>query len=162
MVKSAGFSMFDSGSKSAAVNRALVALTLRDGSVLNVSLKLSLTSKIADALNNAEQFLDAVTVEGEQLFISKADVRQARLLDVPKANQLNLQRRASDRSAFNPYAVLKVAKEATPQEIRDAYHRMSRLYHPDRLGAYELPEEVHDYARAVQVRINLAYEQIGK
>ena len=35
------------------------------------------------------------------------------------------------------------------------------LYHPDRIGNYELPDEMHEYARVMLVRINLAYEQIG-
>ena len=52
-------------------NRALVALTLADGSVLNVSLKLPMSNKIADALNNAEPFLDIVTGDGDQMFIAK-------------------------------------------------------------------------------------------
>lgn len=154
--------MFDTSSKSGNASRALVALTLTDGSVINASVRLNLSNKVADTLNSADQFLDIVTPESEQMFIAKAGIRQARLLDVPKANHLNLQRRSSDRTSFDPHAVLKVSKEAGPEEIRQAYHRMTKLYHPDRLATFELPPEVHDYVRAMQVRINLAYEQIGR
>ncbi len=154
--------MFDTASKSANASRALVALTLADGTVLNASVKLPLSNKIGDALNNADQFLDIITMEGDQMFIAKSGIRQARLLDVPKASQLNFYRRASDRANFDPYAVLKVQKGATTDEIRQAYHRMTKLYHPDRLATLELPPEVHEYGKVMQVRINLAYEQIGR
>jgi DnaJ-domain-containing protein 1 len=154
--------MFDNSSKAGNVNRALVALTLDDGSVVNVSIKMSLTNKIADSLNSAEPFLDIVTSDGEQMFIAKSSIRQARLLDVPKANQLNLQRRVSDRAVFDPFAVLKLAKGSDFEDIRQAYLRLSRIYHPDRMGGFELPEEMLEYARTMQVRINLAYEQIGR
>ena len=155
--------MFETASKAGTnVNRALVALTLADGTVLNASIRLTLSNKIADALNNADQFLDIITLEGDQMFIAKADVRQARLVDVPKASQLNFSRRASDRAAFDPYAVLKIDRNATSDQIRQAYHKMTQIYHPDRLSSFDLPPEIHEYARVMQVRINLAYEQIGR
>ena len=67
------------------------------------------------------------------MFIAKADVRQARLTDVPKASQLNFYRRASDRATFDPYAVLKIDRNATSDQIKQAYHKMTQIYHPDRL-----------------------------
>jgi DnaJ-domain-containing protein 1 len=154
--------MFDTSMKQVPVNRATVTLTLADGSVTNASVRLPLSNRLAEALNGAEQFLDVVTADGQQMFISKLNVRQVRLLDVPKANQLNSNRRASDRAVFDPYAVLKVDKTASSDEIRQAYLRMSKLYHPDRIATFDLPPEMLDYARAMQVRINLAYEQIGR
>jgi DnaJ-domain-containing protein 1 len=153
--------MFESASRSGNVARALVALTLADGTVANLSVKLPLSNKIADVLNGADQFLDVLTAEGEQMFLSKAQIRQVRLLDVPKAT-LNFSRRASDRASFDPYAVLKLEKTASAEEVKQAYHVMARLYHPDRLSAYDLPPEMREYAKAMQVRINLAYEQIGR
>lgn len=153
--------MFESASRSGNVARALVALTLSDGSVVNVSVKLPLSNKIGDVLNGTDQFLDVMSSDGEQTFLSKAQVRQVKLLDVPKAT-LNFSRRASDRASFDPYAVLKLDRTASAEEIKHAYHTMARLYHPDRLSAYDLPKEMQDYARAMQVRINLAYEQIGR
>ena len=152
--------MFESSSRSS--SRALVAVTLADGTASNLSIRLPLSNKLSDALNGADPFLDVLTPEGVQMFIAKSQVKSVRLVDVPRANQLNLYRRASDEAAFDPHATLKVKKGATAEEIRAAYHSMARLYHPDRLAAYELPEEVRDYARAMQVRINLAFEQIGR
>jgi DnaJ domain len=148
--------------KTIPVNRALVALTRRDGSIMTVSVKLSMTNRIADLLNGPDQFLDILTPEGEQLFVAKSDIAGVRLVNVPRANQLNLQRRYWDKATFDPYAVLRIPKGASPDEIRQAYNQMTWLYHPDRLSALELPEEMTKYASVMQVRINLAYEQIGR
>jgi DnaJ-domain-containing protein 1 len=153
--------MLDSSSRTGNVNRALVSLTLTDGSVASYSIKLPLSNKIADILNGTDQFLDVLSADGEQMFLSKSQIRQLKLLDVPKA-ALNVHRRAADRASFDPYAVLKIARDASPDEVKHAYHTMARLYHPDRLSAYDLPPEMREYARAMQVRVNLAYEQIGR
>lgn len=141
------------------VNRTQVLVTLTDGSVLTVSIRMSLSNKLNDTLNNPEPFLDALTASGQPLFIAKSSIRTVRPAGaVPKADQLEDTR----LSGFDPHAVLKVDRGASLEEIKAAYYRMARLYHPDRLASYELPEEVKDYVRAMLVRINLAFEQIGQ
>ncbi len=54
------------------------------------------------------------------------------------------------------FAVLKVAPTAAPAEIRAAYHRESRTYHPDRYAAVEDPA-FRDRVSRVYRRINEAY-----
>jgi curved DNA-binding protein CbpA len=54
------------------------------------------------------------------------------------------------------FAVLKLAPEATPAEIRAAYHRESRVYHPDRYAAVDEPE-FRDQVGRIYRRINEAY-----
>jgi DnaJ-domain-containing protein 1 len=124
-------------------------------------MRLPLSGKLTDALNNADHFLDVLVEGNEQQFLSKATVRKVALVDIPKANQLNLQRRASDKSPFDPHAVLKVEKGAGGDEVRKAYHAMVRAYHPDRFANLDIPGEMKDYAAAMIVRVNLAYEQIS-
>ena len=143
------------------INRTQVFLTLTDGSVLTVSIRLPLSNRLGDALNNGDGFLDALTPAGQQQFIAKTSIRSVRSANVPKADQLDSEGRAPGTPAFDPYAVLKVAREASPEEIRHAYHRMAKLYHPDRIASFDLPDEVMDYVRAMLVRINLAFELIG-
>jgi hypothetical protein len=141
--------------------RALVAVTLKDGTVESLSVKLPLSSKLHDALNNADLFLDVTDAEGKQTFLAKSDIRRVELIEVPRANQINLRRRASDNSAFDPYAVLGVTRGTDAVAIRQAYHAMAKKYHPDRFLNLDLPKEMADYAAAMLVRINLAFEQIG-
>jgi DnaJ-domain-containing protein 1 len=142
-------------------NRISVFLTLADNQVVTVSIRLPLSRRLADALNNDDVFLDALTPSGQQQFIAKSTIKLVRSANVPRADQLDSEGRVPGTPAFDPYAILKVAKDANPEEIKSAYHRMARLYHPDRIASYELPDEVKDYVRTMLVRINLAFEQIG-
>jgi DnaJ-domain-containing protein 1 len=142
-------------------NRISVFLTLADNQVVTVSIRLPLSRRLADALNNDDVFLDAITPSGQQQFIAKSTIKLVRSANVPRADQLDSEGRVPGTPAFDPYAILKVAKDASPEDIKSAYHRMARLYHPDRIASYELPDEVKDYVRTMLVRINLAFEQIG-
>ena len=142
-------------------NRTAVLLTLADNQVVTVSIRLPLSRRLADALNNDDVFLDAITPSGQQQFIAKSTIKLVRSANVPRADQLDTEGRVPGTPAFDPYAILKVAKDAKPEDIKSAYHRMARLYHPDRIASYELPDEVKDYVRTMLVRINLAFEQIG-
>ena len=144
------------------INRTPVFLTLTDQSVVTVSIRMPLSNRLGDALNNADVFLDALSPSGQQIFIAKSSIRSVRSANVPKADQLDTENGAPGTPSFDPYAVLKVSKDASPDEIRHAYHRMAKLYHPDRIASFDLPEEVMDYVRTMLVRINLAFEQIGK
>ena len=144
------------------VNRTLVALTLSDDTVRTVSVRMPLSNKLGDSLNTADMFLDVMTTGGEQQFIAKSDIRSVRSMDVPKADQLDLDGRQAGLSNLDPHALLKVEKGATQEEVKQAYHKMARLYHPDRIASYELPDEIKEYARAMLVRINLAFEQLRR
>jgi DnaJ like chaperone protein len=144
------------------VNRTLVVLTLSDDTEMTVSMRMPLSNRLADALNAPDMFLDVMTAGGEQQFIAKSDIRSVRSMELPKADQLDLDARQAGFADVDPHAVLQVEKGASPEEIRHAYHRMARLYHPDRIAAYELPPEIKDYARAMLVRINLAFEQLRR
>lgn len=52
--------------------------------------------------------------------------------------------------------LLAVPVNAADQEVRDAYQRLARRYHPDRLQ--HLGPEFTELAKAKMIRINLAYE----
>jgi DnaJ-domain-containing protein 1 len=123
---------------------------------------MPLSNRLGDALNGPDPFLDVVTAGGEQQFIAKSAIRAVRSMEIPRADQLNLEARQAGFADLDPHAVLGIGKEAPPEEVRQAYHRMARLYHPDRIASYELPEEIKDYARAMLVRINLAFEQLRR
>ncbi len=54
------------------------------------------------------------------------------------------------------FAVLKIADTATPAEIKAAYYRESRAYHPDRFAAFP-DEELRRLVGRVYRRVNEAY-----
>lgn len=144
------------------VNRTAVAITLLDGTMMTASLRMPLSNKLGDALNNGEAFLDLVTPGGEQHYIAKPAIRSVRPVDMPKAEDLDLNGRAAHFATVSPHAILKVGPDASTEEIKHAYHAMVRLYHPDRIASYDLPDEIRDYMRAMLVHINLAFEQLRR
>jgi DnaJ-domain-containing protein 1 len=146
-------------SPGAQTGRAPVSVLLQEGAAVRAEVKLPMSGRIADAMNNADQFLDLLMADGSQLFLAKHAVKSVTPIDIPKAD--HLQKRQPEIAVFDPYAVLGVARGTAPDAIRSAYHTMAKAYHPDRLATADLPKEMCDYAAAMLIRINLAYEQIS-
>ena len=153
--------MFDANDGKSKSGRAQVSVTLMDGTSKSVAMRLPLSNKLHDALNNAEPFIDVLEADGRQAYIAKHAIRRVEVIDVPRANQMNQKRRSSDNAMFDPYAVLGIQRGASQADVKLAYHTMARTYHPDRFETLDLPREIKDYAVAMLVRINLAYEQLG-
>lgn len=139
--------------------RALVNFELRDGSKLMASVRLTMTGKLNDVLNNADRFLDVLSGDGDQFFLSKEQVLKAAIANPPKA-ELNLNRRSADGKHFNAWAVLGISNGASAEEIKAAYRSMVKMYHPDRFANLDLPPEVKEYASAMLARINIAHDQL--
>jgi DnaJ domain len=149
--------MFSSTSQ---VQRTMAKLTLTDGKSEIVSVKLPMSGKLTDAFNSTEIFVDIISGDGTQQVINKSVIARAEAFDPPRAG-LNQQRRSSDKSGFNAYAVLGIEKDAAPEQMRSAYMALVKSYHPDRFVSLDLPQEMKDYAAAMQARINMAYQQLG-
>jgi restriction system protein len=64
-----------------------------------------------------------------------------------------------DTRSFDPYAVLGVSRNATPEEIRAAYHREMVNYHPDKVA--HLGKELQELAKSKTQDINRAYEELA-
>jgi hypothetical protein len=141
------------------VQRGLAKLTFTDGKTLVASVKLSVSGKLMEAFNGPEAFVDVIAGDGTQFAINKSVIARAETIDPPKA-ALNQLRRASDKAGFNPYAVLGIDKSATPEDTRKAYLALVKQYHPDLFAGLNLPQEMKDYAAAMQARINMAFQQL--
>ena len=59
----------------------------------------------------------------------------------------------------NPYSVLGVSKNATDEEVKNAYHELARKYHPDN---YPDDNPLKELASEKMQEINEAYEKIQK
>jgi curved DNA-binding protein CbpA len=62
--------------------------------------------------------------------------------------------------AGNHYDVLDVGRNASPDEVRDAYHALARKYHPDRYHQRDL--EARRQIESAFARIARAYETLGE
>ncbi len=66
------------------------------------------------------------------------------------------------KAGVDPYMVLGLAPNATPEEIRRVYRLLAAEHHPDRLIARGVPEDLIDVATARMKSINLAYQALTK
>jgi curved DNA-binding protein CbpA len=57
--------------------------------------------------------------------------------------------------------VLGLDRGAGRAAVRDAFHRLSMRYHPDRYSLADLPDEVSEYLEAMARRVNAAYELLS-
>ena len=64
--------------------------------------------------------------------------------------------------AADPYQVLRLTRDATDEEVKTAYRKRSREYHPDTLIGQGLPQEFIDLANEKMAAINTAYDRIEK
>ncbi len=132
-----------------------VEMTLEDGEVLKGKIVMAASRSIYDVLNGDANFIDFETYQGKRSLISKARLKSLEILPVPTS--AGLKNRLRDGDQFDPYMVLGVSSTSAFEEIRSAYHKLSKIYHPDKFAAVELPSEVREYLAAMSRRINAAF-----
>ena len=132
-----------------------VELAMMDGETVKGRLLFSAGRSIFEVLNGPGAFLEFEPHGGERTFIAKASIGNVRMINVPRAP--NLQQRLRDLDGFDPHAILGVASQASIDEVKTAWHKLAKVYHPDRYSTAELPEEVRDYLASMARRVNAAY-----
>lgn len=129
-------------------------IVLSDGEALRGKLAVPQSKSVAELINSPAPFIEFEPYGGERLWVAKSALRQLRIVNVPAAQSLGSNR---DSGGFDPYTVLKVAKTAPWEEVRQAYLALAKTYHPDRFSSVDLPAEVAEYIEATTRRINEAY-----
>jgi hypothetical protein len=149
--------MFDrsSGGYTPEPNAIAVEVALADGTTDRGRLLVPMGKCLADVLNGAGGFIEFEPYGGARSFLAKARLVWIKPLGVPKTP--NLGARIAEPAGFDPYAVLGLTAGASREEVRAAYFRLAKAYHPDRYATAELPEEVRDYLAAMARRINAAH-----
>ena len=66
---------------------------------------------------------------------------------------------ARDNRARDPYVVLGVDRQASPQEIKSAYRKLANKYHPDKV--HDLDDEFKALAEERFKEINAAYRELS-
>lgn len=132
-----------------------VELTLNDGSLLKGRFLIASGRNLFEVLNSAGGFIEFEQYGGERVYIAKATIANLKLVNVPKPFSLSARQR--DLDAFDPHGILGVAPSTPFDEIKTAWHKLSKIYHPDRYSSVELPAEVRDYLATMARRINAAY-----
>lgn len=133
-------------------------ITLHSGEIMKGRFYINASRAIYDVLNGESQFLEFETYGGEKAWIAKATLASVRMINVPAANGLNA--RMADQAHFDPYQVLNVSMTTPWDDVRAAYVKLSKIYHPDLFAGVTLPREVSDYLSAMARRINAAYRAL--
>lgn len=135
-----------------------IEASLDDGRILKGKVAIPLSRTVYDVLNGPGVFLEFEPFDGERQFIAKSSLRTVKMLSVGRGPNLNLRLR--DLDGFDPHTILGLNRAATWDEIKAAYHRLAKIYHPDRYSSAELPQEVRDYLASMARRINAAYSAL--
>ena len=138
------------GTRAVHKNAVPVEITLTSGKMLWAKVFLPVQGRISDLLNDDRNFIP-VECDGESLALAKTSILQVRM---PSAQ-------APQRKDC-PYSVLGLAEGASIEEIKRAYHELSRANHPDRIRGAGLSQDIVEFANQNMIRINAAYAQLTK
>lgn len=134
-------------------------IELNDGRSIKGRFLIPHHKKLIDVLNGPAQFVDFEPFDGDLEVISKSAISSLRVLAMPGERHPAGLFKVAD--TFNPYEILGLERGASRSDVRAAYHRQSKVYHPDRYSHADLPPEVFDYLSAMARRINAAYEALS-
>lgn len=132
-----------------------VELTTAEGEQLKGRILVAPGRGVFEALNSAGAFVEFEPYGGERTYIAKSVLRDVKLLNVPRSPRLGAALRDAD--GFDPHGILGLPSSASFEDVKAAWHRLSKVYHPDRFASVELPAEVRDYLSTMVRRINAAY-----
>lgn len=140
-----------------------VEIALVDGARVAGRAVLAPGKGVHKLLEDRDGFLYIDGFDGEGSFIAKADIKGMKVLTGGKPSALKLT--VPDARGFDPYKVLGVENGASTEEIKAAYHRLTKVYHPDRYASVDLPAEVRAYLDAMAKNVNAAFralKHVGK
>ncbi len=132
-----------------------VELTLSEGRTLSGKIAMPAGRGVLDYLNGSSTFLEFESFDGDRRYLAKSTLAEVKQVATPRA--ANLNQRLRDLDGFDPYVILGIERSATWDETRAAFHKLAKVYHPDRYAAAELPEEVSTYLSSMARRVNAAY-----
>jgi DnaJ domain len=135
-----------------------VEVTLADGSTVAGRAVLPPGKGVHKLLDGDESFIYLDVFDGDGSFVPKAEIRGLKVLTSIKSQTVVLS--IPDARNFDPYRTLGLEKGAAFHDIRDAYHRLSKLYHPDLYAGIELPREVKVYLEAMSKNVNAAFHAL--
>ncbi len=135
-------------------------ITLADGDMLVGKIVISAGRNVFDQLNGPAAFIEIEPYGAERTYVAKTAMRSVKLISVPGSGHLAGRLREVD--GFDPAKILGVKPETPWEEVRHAYHRMAKSYHPDQFQSVDLPPEVRAYLTAMLGRINVAFAALEK
>lgn len=153
--------MFNKGDPGNVLKRFRATIRTRSGDSETGAILIPAHRTLREALNDDGPFLEMETEDGRQSFLLKAEIARVDPHNAPESRASD--RGAGDWSRFDANdarLVLGVAADATLEEIHAAWRDLAKAYHPDRLTALGLPDEILRHADRVLARINAAFQRL--
>jgi len=139
------------------LNAVPAEITLDDGEIVKGRFIINAARSISDVLNGDTHFLDFETYAGERAMIARSALRSVKIVQVPQVPNFKVR---AQGETFEPHVILGLEASAPWDEVRAAYLKLSKMYHPDRFSAHDMPHEVRDYMSVMARRINAAYHAL--
>ncbi len=136
-----------------------VTLKRTSGTVERGRIVLPFHKTLDDVLNGPATFVEFHPYGAEKIFIAKSEILAVDPNNVPKPSDVNVKLHSTN-DVMDPYDVLGIPRGASLAEVKKAYHKLAKLYHPDRYANAELPDEVTVYLAGMARRVNAAYATI--
>jgi hypothetical protein len=152
--------MFSKADPTNVLKRVRVAWTTRLGETEAGVILVPAHHNLRQALNDEGPFVELETDAGRQSFILKTEIARIDPLDRGEAKAKAASDGPTRFDANDARVVLGVAGDATDDEIHAAWRDLAKAYHPDRLTALGLPNEMMRHAERVLSRINVAYQRL--
>ncbi len=132
--------------------KILVDIMLDDGQSLHGTIFTSPQGRMSDVLNDERRFLPVERVGGTFIALAKSAIRYVTPLIAEGAVY----------EGNNPYQILGVGEGVSREDLKKAYHQLSKENHPDRLKGFGLGADYLELATRRMARINEAYDRIVK
>jgi hypothetical protein len=135
-----------------------VEALFEDGTVIVGRLSMPAGRTLMDFLNSPSNYIEFEPLDGQKRIIAKTTLKSARGIAPPKMG--TIMQRLRDLDGFDPHQILAIDRGASWEDVRTAYHKLAKAYHPDRYATAELPEEVINYLSGMARRVNAAYSAL--
>ncbi len=152
--------MFSKPDPASNLKRFRVALKTRQGESEVGAILIPAHHTLRQALNDVGPFIEIETEDGRHAFLLKTEIARVVPLDKIEPAAAGRAHGASRFEASDARVVLGVAADASEQELHAAWRGLAKAYHPDRLAALGLPDEILRHADRVLARINAAYQRL--
>jgi hypothetical protein len=143
------------------LKRFRATLKMRSGESEAGAILIPAHRALRETLNDDGPFIEMESENGRHSFILKTEIARVDPHEAPEPRAAD--RGAGDWSRFDgkdARLVLGVAADASEAEIQAAWRDLAKAYHPDRLAALGLPQEIMRHADRVLARINAAYQRL--
>ena len=146
-------------------NQALVKVTLAGQEPFDATVFLAIGDRLIDLLNDDRAFIPVKRSDGDTIIVAKTQIISIVEADAEmeeEAPEAADNSSSPQRKKFDPYAMLRIAPDASVDEIRAAYKSRLKAVHPDSIAALGLDDELTKAALQTTQKLNYAYRKIMK